>query len=100
MSFCRPPAQSLEPRARPGRVLKRFSGFSCDADVGQPILAAAAFQAASLNRERSLGFGVERAAASKGGCRQDCLPHVGESRKTRKHSARKSLSITRVRLAA
>jgi hypothetical protein len=47
--------------------------------VGQPILAAAAFQAASSPVERNPGLHeqlFEHRAASKGGCSQDWLPHI------------------------
>src|SRR5712691_3308686 len=53
-----------------------------DCDVGQPIMAAAAFQAASLFGEKSvffknkLHFGVDCGAASKGSCSHDWLPHI------------------------
>jgi len=63
--------------------------------VGQPIMAAAAFQAAALPGERSLGFAtttsisvVERGAASKGGCSHDWLPHVAVTPKITKTDKR------------
>jgi hypothetical protein len=40
--------------------------------VGQPILAAAAFQAALSDHERTLALGERRL---KAGCSQDWLPH-------------------------
>jgi hypothetical protein len=42
--------------------------------VGQPILAAAAFQAALSHYERAFVPGKGRL---KAGCRQNCLPHPG-----------------------
>jgi hypothetical protein len=47
--------------------------FQICAFVGQPILAAAGFQAALAVREDSRTFGK---SCLKGGCRQDCLPHT------------------------
>ena len=46
--------------------------------MGQPILAAAAFQAAprSTTETRILTSLTSKGAASKGGCSQDWLPHV------------------------
>jgi len=43
--------------------------------VGRPIVAAAAFQPALFVREDSH---MTRNSRLKGGCKQDCLPHISK----------------------
>src|SRR5712692_1905482 len=73
------------PARRPSLSAYAFSGF---ADVGQATLPAAAFRGGSAlaHQNGSCCCKAEtlvhpQRGRLKGGCRQDCLPHVGESRK-------------------
>ena len=51
---------------------RTLSSASLCCNVGQPILAAAAFQAALSHHARAFLPGKSRL---KAGCRQNCLPH-------------------------